>query len=298
MQFVRNMNKMGEKNFKNVIIPDSEKLKRLKKKFSKDGISKFSVISDFERTLTYLFVDGKRVTSLISILRDENYLGNEYSKKAKALFNKYHPIEIDPKIPIEEKKSKMEEWWRKHYELLIKAGLKKHHIEKIINSGKIKLRKGCPEFLDFLYWHRIPLLIFSSSGLGGEVISAVFKKEGKLYPNIYIISNFLKWDKKGNFVGVKEPLIHSLNKNGSLIRKLQVFKVVKNRKNVLLLGDNIEDCQMINGLKCENVIKIGFLNEEIEKNLNAYQSNFEALILNDNDMDFVNEILRKMFLPP
>lgn len=287
---------IDEKKFDNVIISDAEKLKKLKIKFSKDGISKLYVISDFERTLTYLFVDGKRVTSLISILRNENYLSNEYSQRAKALFNKYHPIEIDPKIPLEKKKAKMEEWWRKHYEVLIKVGLKKDHIKKVINSGKIKLRKGCFEFLDFLYRYRIPLLIFSSSGLGGEAILMFLEKKKKLYSNIHIISNFLKWDEKGGFVGVKEPIIHSLNKNGSIIRKLPVFKMIKNRKNVLLLGDNIEDCQMINGLDYENVIKIGFLNEEVERNLNVYKNNFDILILNDGDMNYVNMLLREVVI--
>lgn len=286
---------INEKKFNNVIIPDVEKLKKLKIKFFKDGISRFYVISDFERTLTYLFVNGQRVTSLISILRNENYLGDEYSQIAKALFNKYHPIEIDPEIPLAQKKAKMEEWWRKHYEVLIKIGFKKVHIRKVINSGQIKLRKGCFEFLNFLYWRRIPLLIVSSSGLGGEAISMFLKKKGKLYPNIHIVSNFLNWDENGNFVGVKKPIITSLNKDGNLIRKLPVFKIIKNRENVLLLGDNIEDCQMVHGLKYRNLIKVGFLNEEIEKNLNAYKNNFDILILNDKDMNHVNELLREIF---
>jgi 5'-nucleotidase len=284
----------SKEKFENIIIVDNERLESLKNEISEDGILKFYVISDFDRTLTKLFVNGEKIHSLISILRNGDYLVPEYGEQAKALFNQYHPIEIDPKIPLIEKKKITEEWWKRHFEVLIKFGLNKKHIEKIIDSGKIKLREGGLEFLDFLYQNQIPLLIISSSGLGNEAISQVLKKEGKLYSNIYIISNFLEWDEKGNFIGAKEPIIHSMNKNGSLIKKLPIFKIIKNKRNLLLLGDNIEDCQMIDGLDYKNVIKIGFLNEEIDKNLNVYKNNFDVLILNDGDMNYLNNLLREI----
>jgi len=51
------------------MIVDPKKLENLKDKIPKDGVFKFYVISDFERTLTNLFVKGERITPLISILR-------------------------------------------------------------------------------------------------------------------------------------------------------------------------------------------------------------------------------------
>ena len=284
----------SEKRFRDVIIVDIQKLENIKNKISKDGVFKFYVISDFDRTLTKLFINGERVHSIISVLRNSDYLIPEYNEKAKALFNQYHPIEINPKILLKEKKKLMEEWWKRHFEILIKFGLNKKHIEKILNSGKIKLRERALEFFNLLSQNQIPLLIISSSGLGSEAISMFLKKEGKLYPNIYIVSNCLEWDEKENFIGVKDPIIHSINKDGSLIRKLPFFKVIKNRRNALLLGDNIEDCQMINGLNYKNVIKIGFLNEEIGENLNAYKNNFDILILDDGEMNYVNDLLKEI----
>jgi hypothetical protein len=62
------------------------------------------VVSDFDRTLTKVFVNGKKIPSLISVIRDGNYLSSDYAEKAHALFNKYHLIETDTKIPLGEKK--------------------------------------------------------------------------------------------------------------------------------------------------------------------------------------------------
>ena len=125
---------------KNIIIPNPEKLQKLQKEFYQDGINKIHVISDFDRTLTTAFIDGKKRHSLISILSDnDKYLSFDYTKKAHALFNKYHPIGIDPNINIQKKKKEMHKWWSEHYELLSKVGLKKNHIHEVVLSSNIKL---------------------------------------------------------------------------------------------------------------------------------------------------------------
>jgi 5'-nucleotidase len=73
-----------------------------------------------------------------------------------------------------------------------------------------------------------------------------------------------------------------------------VFEIVKNRKNVLLLGDGLGDIGMIMGFNYDNLIKIGFLNEEVEKCLEEYKNNYDIVILNDSDMNFVNELLKDL----
>ena len=104
---------------KNVIISNQKRLDKLKETISKAGLEKIHVISDFDRTLTTAFVDGKKIPSLTSVLRDGNYLTSDYAKKAHTFYAKYHPIEIDPKIPWEEKKKAMYEWWTTHFDLLM-----------------------------------------------------------------------------------------------------------------------------------------------------------------------------------
>jgi 5'-nucleotidase len=261
--------------------------------FKKDGWNKLFVISDFDGTLTKVFYRGKARPSIISILRDENYLSADYSKKAKELYEKYHPFADDQKIPLKRRKKLMEKWWREHYRLLIKSGLKKQHIKKIINSNILKLREGYKKFFDFFAQNNIPFVIFSSGGLGGDVIKLFLKKNGINYKNIIIVSNFLKWNKKGKMTGFYEPVVASLNKEGFLLKKIPaLWRKIKNRNNLIVLGNDISDLTVINGLKIKNLLKIGFLNEEIEKNLKEYKKHFDVLILNDGDLHQVNQLLK------
>ncbi len=90
--------KMGKRS--EVIIANPEKLAQLKKIFIEDGKDKIHVLADFDRTLTKAIIKGKKMPSIISILRDNNYLTAEYAREARKLFAKYHPIEIDPADPI------------------------------------------------------------------------------------------------------------------------------------------------------------------------------------------------------
>ena len=278
----------------NVVIGNELGLEKIKSRFVKDGASKLHILADFDKTLTKAFVNGKSVPSMISILRDGNYLTKEYVEKARALSEKYYPIEVDPKIPLEEKKEVMRKWWTEHFNLLIKSKLNKKDIEKVVNSGKVELREGCLEFLDLLHKQDIPLIIMSSSGLGRESISRYFEKYNKLHKNIYIISNEFEWDKEGYLIRVEEPIIHAMNKDETLIKNFPIFDIIKNKKNVILLGDNIEDTGMVEGFDYNNLIKIGFLNESIEENLKYYKKAYDILILNDFDMKYVSNLLREI----
>jgi len=284
-----------EKPMENIVIPDAEKFKKLEQAISRGGVEKLHVLTDFDRTLTTAFVDGKSIPSLISILRDGNYLTPDYAVKAHELYDKYHPIEIDSEIPLGEKKKAMRDWWTEHFDLLIKCDLNKKDIESAINSGKVKFREGFGEFEEFLQKNNIPLVIMSSSGLGYDAISIYMEKEKSLSDNVYIISNAFEWDKKGNAVGVKQPIIHTLNKYETSVEDFPVFEKIKDRKNVLLLGDSLDDVGMVEGFDYENLIKIGFLNEKAEENLEHYKRNFDAVILNDSSLDFVNETLKEVF---
>jgi len=279
---------------KDIIITNPTKLEDLKKSISKDGIKSLHILTDFDKTLTTLFVNGEKVPSLISVLCNGDYLTPDYVQKANQLYNKYHPIEIDPNVPTEEKKKIMNEWWMTHFDLLIKSGLNKKDVENIIKSRKIKLRHGFSDFVNVLKENNIPLIIMSSSGLGDEAISMYLKQEEKLYNNIHIISNSYKWDENGKLIDVKKPIIHVMNKDETAIQNFPAFEIIKDRKNVLLLGDSLSDIGMIKGFDYNNLIKIGFLNENVEENLESFKANYDALILNDSSMDYVNQLLKEI----
>lgn len=277
----------------NIVVVNQERLEELKQKIKEEGKDKLHVIADFDRTLTKAFVEGRKVPSIISVLRDRDYLTYDYPEKAKALFDKYHPIEIDPNISIEEKKEKMHEWWMAHFDLLIKSGLNKKDLESVVDEGVIQFRNGALEFLDFLYNNKIPLVIMSSSGLG-DAISIYLEKQGRLYDNICIISNSYEWNSDGRAIRVKEPIIHTFNKTEISLESNPEYNEVKKRKNVILLGDSLGDIGMVEGFDYENLIKIGFLNEGVEENLEAYKKVFDVVLLNDADMDYIMGLVKEI----
>ena len=280
---------------KEKIIISSDNFEEIKKAIIKGGIKNFHVLSDFDRTLTYAHTPaGERIPSFISVLRNENYLSEEYSKKAKALAAKYNVIEYDTSIPIEERKEKMKEWWTMHNKILVEFGLNKEHVQRVVNSGLIRLRQGAGEFLDYLYEQSIPLIIMSSSGIG-NAISMFLEKEGKMYDNIHIITNIWKWDKNGNAIGLESPVIHSMNKDTTGIQDFpESYNIIKNRKNVLLLGDTFGDVGMIQGFDYDNLIAIGFLNENVKQNLEAFKEMYDVVITHDHHMHFVNDFVKEI----
>jgi len=281
----------------NILIANKEKLETLKENFAKQGKDKIHILTDFDNTLTCAFVNGEKVPSIISVLRDGSYLTPDYAEKAHGLYDKYHPFENDPNILKEEKKRLMEEWWTVHFELLIKLGLNKKDVEKAIDSEKIKFRGGFFEFIDFLKEKNIPLIIMSSSGLGEESISLKLEKENKLYNNVYIISNSFKWDENGKAISIRTPIIHGANKDETLVKDFpEIFKAVKNRKNVLLIGDSLDDTGMVEGFDYDNLIKIGFLNEQTEEKLEKYEKVFDIILLNDSGMKYINKLISEIIL--
>jgi len=276
-----------------VIIVNPKDYEAKKVKMLETGKSKLHILADFDRTLTRAYVNGEDTPSVISELRKGDYISKEYAKKANDLAAFYHPIEVDSKLSNKEKKKAMHEWWSKHFDLLIESGLNKKHIQQIIDKGKIEFRDGALEFLDLLHKNNIPLVIISSSGLGGDSIEMFLEKKHKMYSNIDIVSNIYIWDENGNAVGIKKPIIHVMNKDETVLRDYPFYENVKHRKNVILLGDSLGDVGMIEGFDFHNLIKVGFLNEEVEKQIDSYKKEYDVIILNDQNMDFVNDLIKE-----
>jgi 5'-nucleotidase len=277
-----------------VIIPDPKNTERLKSRIKKGGYQNLHILSDFDRTLTYGTINGVKTFSIISMLRDGNHLTEDYAEKAHALAEKYHPIEIDSKIPAEEKKKAMHEWWKTHNELLIKSGLSKPDLEDIVKNGHIKFREGVAEFLDFLHKHNIPLVIISASGCG-DAIQLFFQEIGKDYSNTFYVTNHFNWDKDNKAVSTKGPIIHSMNKEETILKEIPgVYSVIKNRKNVILLGDSLGDLGMIQGFDYKTLLKIGFLNFSDNEGRDKYCENFNIISEGDGNFNFMNSILRDL----
>ncbi|MDP2951554.1 MAG: hypothetical protein Q8N55_04175, partial [bacterium] len=181
------------------IIANKKMLDSFKARLAKEGSGHLLVIADFDRTLTEGWLGdeetGKRVPSLVLILRDEpGYLSPDYAKKAKALADKYHPLELDPSLNKKEKIEAMNEWWAKHFKLLIDSGLQKRDVERVVMSKNLKIRNGFIDLLKILEKLNVPLVINTASGFGIEGVKIFFKKRAFLPKNLYIISNEFVWN--------------------------------------------------------------------------------------------------------
>jgi 5'-nucleotidase len=277
-----------------VIISDVKRYERIKEEIKKGGMENFHVIADFDRTITYgLDREGKKTTTVISQLRKKpEYLGQKYFDESHKLFDMYHPIEIDNSLPLENKKDKMREWWSKHFDLLVESGLSQDLIKKVAQENPLNFRKNSLEFFSFLTENKIPILVISAGP--GDLMEEYFKQNNMDFPNVYIVGNRYDFDKFGKAISIKGPIIHTFNKTEVTLENTPFYKKIKNRKNVLLLGDSIGDIGMIEGFDYNHLLKIGFLNEEVKKNLQIYKENFDIVITNDGDFDFVKDLVGEL----
>ncbi|XP_020885845.1 7-methylguanosine phosphate-specific 5'-nucleotidase A isoform X3 [Arabidopsis lyrata subsp. lyrata] len=280
------------------------------------GPSKFQVIADFDATLTKYRVSGLRGQTSHGLLQQGNAY---YDAKRQALYDHYHPLEISPVIPIDEKTKLMEVvyssllinriWWSKTHELLIEGGLTYEAIKKSVANSSIAFREGVTELFEFLEKKEIPVLIFSA-GLADVIEEVLRQNLGRTFKNVKIVSNWMVFNDDGQLVSFKGKLIHVLNKNehaldmaaplhdrlGVDIGEEDEENVnMKERRNVLLMGDHLGDLRMSDGLDYETRISIGFLNDNIEKSLESYRESFDLVYVNDAPMWGALELVSRLF---
>ncbi len=270
-----------------IYYKNKENFDRLIENFQVDWHENIHILSDFDRTLTYHFVDGKKRPSIVSVLRSEWYLWEEYSKKAYQLFDTYHQIEIDPNISIKMKKEKMLEWWTKHLELKVESKLHKDDISKVSNSWIIRLRNGVKELFWILDEKNIPLVIITANGLWVDSISSYLDYEKCNYKNIHIVWNQFEFWEDWFATGFKNAIVHVFNKDETALELFpEIHKKIENRKNVILLWDSLWDVGMIEWFEYKNLLKIGFLNDKQDELLENYLENYDLVITWDRDIEF------------
>lgn len=188
-------------------------------------------------------------------------LPEHYLDKAKQLYNKYRPIEIDPDMPVNEKADAMRDWMNAAQNLLKGFEFDPHELEEIAQAFDNILRDGTEEFFMKLQNARVPIIVFSA-GLG-DIVEAVLRYHNALFDNVKVISNFLKYN--GNQLdGFKnDMIIHVYNKHECALTE-DYLKIFQKRQNVLLMGDTIGDANMVEGIEdTKAILKIGFLYEHV-----------------------------------
>ena len=268
------------------------KPKELEKKIGTFTKTNFHIISDFDKTLTKAFVEGRKIQSTYSLIRDGKYLTPAYYERAHALFEEYHPYEIAQDISVEERDRKLKEWWSKHFSLMMECGMNREVFSDIIRSKRLQLREGSSAFFALLSRHNIPLLIFSAGV--GDLITEFLQAEKLLTPNVHVVSNFYDFDEHGHVVGLKGNIIHTFNKHEVEITNTPYYKEIAKKKNAILLGDSLGDLGMSEGLRHDAIVKIGFLNENKEAFLQKYTEHFDVIILDDGPMEYVTQLLKEI----
>ena len=276
----------------------------------KGGVSNLRCVADFDFTLTKFSLNGKRGCSCHKIIEDCGLLDKSYHQKAQELQHIYYPLEILPGLSKETRTKYMVDWVTHAHRLLIRSGLSKETIEKAVENGveegRIRLRKGVLETMDFFNRNEIPMVIFSA-GIADVLEWVIHVESGASSmdvskENLCVVSNKCVFDENNVLIDFEEPIFHVFNKNGSSIlqKNKSYFDKWKffEKKNMILIGDSLGDLSMSKGLlnvQNDCIIAIGFLNDRTDR-LDEYLRHYDVVIIGDPEFDVVHELIFQHFL--
>lgn len=242
------------------------------------------VLTDFDRTIT-------SADSYVSwdILSKNNLVSSDYITEVKKLYNYYRPIEINENLSSCFRSKYMIDWWNEEIKLFIKYGLSEDIInETSCNMDLISFRDGGKEFLKNMKDRNIPVIIISA-GIG-NFIEKFLEYNNCYYDNIYVLSNFLKFNEK-RIVGFNGEVIHSLNKNVVSLPN-NIKDLISLRNNIILMGDNVADVNMAKYNDRYNALKIGFLEENVDSNKNVFLDNFDVVCTNNTSFEELSKKIK------
>ena len=236
-------------------------------------LNKLYVVADFDRTIT----NGNSKSSW-SILSECNLVPESYVTERLELYNKYRPIEINEHMDFNLRMNLIKEWYQKHIGLFIKYNLSEEIFKEAATNLRIMaFRPGAKEFIKFLHDNNIPLIIISAGV--GNFIETFLEKNDCYFDNVYVSSNKILF-KDGIATGVGKNIIHSLNKNEVSLPD-DIKDKIKGRENVLLLGDQVSDLNMVDKKSHKQVITIAFSTEDYP--INDLIANFDVVCEKDDD---------------
>ena len=239
------------------------------------------ILIDFDKTITCCEGDDSWAA-----VANPKIVGKEIKNDIDKLYEKYRPIEMDYNISKQEKLKQMEIWYSECMNLYYNYKLTKNKIEESIKSSNIKFRKGVKELLISLHKQNVPVIILSA-GIGNTIEQ--FLKTNNCYfdDTMYIISNFIEFDRKGNVKKFdNSKIIHSLNKNINVHLPDKFKKKIRNKKYKILLGDLIEDTKMVDKDELNTTLTIGILTKEMEseENLKLYNTKFDIVLTDEENL--------------
>ncbi|GMS90910.1 hypothetical protein PENTCL1PPCAC_13085, partial [Pristionchus entomophagus] len=258
------------------------------------GAEELLVVSDFDHTMSRAYDEaGERCWATYGVFEHAPELG-DLGDKLKAQLAHYLPIEFDGHMTIEEKIPHMEEWWTQSHEAIVASGVERRVLEQLVLHSNIRLRDNAALLLSHLEKARVPIVMFSAGV--GDVISIFLSQQlGSVPTNMHLISNMMIYDEQNAVSGFHEPLIHTFNKNGTVITKAEehFYDQMRQRDNVILLGDSMGDLHMDVGVENHrevDTLKIAFLNKK-DHLLPYYLDGYDIVIVDDQSMDIPTQII-------
>ncbi|OMJ92460.1 hypothetical protein SteCoe_4800 [Stentor coeruleus] len=269
----------GPTHEEDIIIFDNDNFLNKLRKFVQYGSEHVEVISDFDMTFTRYKTNGVKGVSTYQLIQ-ASVLSPERASYVKSLYERYHPIEIDPNVPLDLKEKHMQDWWEKSNDTLLQEGFLEANMVDYVFRSTHYFRYGLPEFLNKCREKLTPITILSG-GLG-NLIDASLQQITPCH-NINVISNYIQFDVTGKSVCFRHPEVRA-NKSSFLVGR-------KVRRNVIVIGDLPSDVKMVEHVNYECCLKIGFLNDPKVYNMDNYREVFDVVILNDGDFTFINMLL-------
>ena len=255
-----------------IYFNSEKKINELKQKINKDNIC---VFMDYDKTITSSESEDSWATTA-----NKKAMGKEISNDLNKFYEKYGPIELDYTIDEKVKEKYMLEWYEKSMNLYYTYHLTKEKIKECIHNSHLELRNGAKDFLNRLYNRNIPVIIFSA-GIG-NVIEQFLKEKECYYDNITIIGNFIKFDENGDMIKFSDKIIHTLNKNIDKLNNDKLKEKIRTKEYRIVIGDLVEDINMMGEYPEDKSLKIGFLNKNITKNLEVYRKKFDIVLTEEN----------------
>ena len=106
------------------------------------------------------------------------------------------------------------------------------------------------------------------------------------YNNINIVSNRIDFENRDT-----TNYVHALNKDKQIWKK-DIINNISTKQYAIVIGDVIADVNMLPNNIDSKKISIGFLDDDIEKNLGIYNKHFDIVLTNNASFKEVEELLK------